>query len=156
MHVLGQFRDLDDPDSFVWLRGFNDMPTRKRALEAFYDGPVWKQHAAAANATMIDVDNVLLLRPLSVFALETNGRRPAPGSTESQPRLLVATIYPLRRPTAGDLPAFFRLPKWSRRSTRRASPCSRPTPRSTARTTTRHCRYARMQTCSDGHLQGRG
>ena len=107
MHVLGQFRDLDDPDSFVWLRGFNDMPTRKRALEAFYDGPVWKQHAAAANATMIDVDNVLLLRPLSVFALETNGRRPAPGSTESQPRLLVATIYPLRRPTAGDLPAFF-------------------------------------------------
>ena len=106
MHVLGQFRDLDDPDSFVWLRGFSDMTTRKRALEAFYGGPVWKQHARAANATMNDVDNVLLLRPLSGLALETNGR-PAPGSTATPPGLLVATIYPLNEPTASDFPAFF-------------------------------------------------
>jgi quinol monooxygenase YgiN len=106
MHVLGQFRDLDDPDSFVWLRGFSDMPSRKRALEAFYGGPVWKQHAGAANATMIDVDNVLLLRPLSELALETKGR-PARGSTATQPGLLVATIYRLAEPTAGDFPAFF-------------------------------------------------
>jgi quinol monooxygenase YgiN len=108
MHILGQFRDLDDPDSFVWLRGFSDMPTRKHALEAFYGGPVWKQHAAAANATMIDVDNVLLLHPLSDLALETNGdRRPAPGGTAGRPGLLAATIYPLREATAGDFPAFF-------------------------------------------------
>ena len=76
MHVLGQFRDLDDPDSFVWLRGFSDMPTRKRALEAFYGGPVWKQHAGAANATMIDVDNVLLLRPL--VGSRARDQRPPP------------------------------------------------------------------------------
>ena len=106
MHVLGQFRDLDDPDAFVWLRGFSDMPTRKRALEAFYGGPVWKQHAGAANATMIDSDNVLLLRPLARLALEANGR-PAPGSTASRPGLLVVTIYPLQESTAGDFPAFF-------------------------------------------------
>ena len=106
MRVLGQFRDLDDPDAFVWLRGFSDMPTRKRALEAFYGGPVWKQHAGAANATMIDSDNVLLLRPLSRLALETDGR-PAPGSTAIRPGVLTATIYPLREPTAGDFPAFF-------------------------------------------------
>jgi quinol monooxygenase YgiN len=106
MRVLGQFRDLDDPNSFVWLRGFSDMPTRERALEAFYGGPVWKQHAAAANATMIDVDNVLLLHPLSALALETNNR-PPPGTTARQRGLLVATIYPLARPSAGDFPAFF-------------------------------------------------
>ena len=106
MHVLGQFRNLDDPDSFVWLRGFSDMPTRKHALEAFYGGPVWKQHAGAANATMIDVDNVLLLRPLSGLELETNGR-PAPGSTETRSGLVVATVYPLQEPTAVDFPAFF-------------------------------------------------
>jgi hypothetical protein len=106
MKVLGQFRDLDDPNSFVWLRSFSDMRTRKRALEAFYGGPVWKQHAAAANATMIDVDNVLLLRPRSGLALETDGR-PPPGSTSSQPGLLVATIYPLTELSAGDFPAFF-------------------------------------------------
>src|SRR5258706_15082702 len=36
MRVIGQFRDLDDPDRFVWLRGFRDMPTRAEALNAFY------------------------------------------------------------------------------------------------------------------------
>ncbi|MFE5482263.1 NIPSNAP family protein [Streptomyces sp. NPDC056527] len=64
MIVLGQFRDLDDPDRFVWLRGFQDMAVRHRALTAFYGGPVWAEHGPQANATMIDSDDVLLLRPL--------------------------------------------------------------------------------------------
>jgi hypothetical protein len=28
MTLLGQFRDLDDADRFVWLRGFASMPQR--------------------------------------------------------------------------------------------------------------------------------
>ncbi|MBN9235324.1 MULTISPECIES: NIPSNAP family protein [Phyllobacteriaceae] len=63
MTVIGQFRDLDRPDMFVWLRGFASMDRRRQALAAFYDGPVWAAHRDAANATMIDSDNVLLLRP---------------------------------------------------------------------------------------------
>ncbi|MBI3347299.1 MAG: NIPSNAP family protein [Burkholderiales bacterium] len=63
IRVLGQFRDLDDADRFVWLRGFTDMPARGAALAAFYGGPVWAQHRDAANATMVDSDDVLLLRP---------------------------------------------------------------------------------------------
>src|SRR5919198_5666459 len=62
MSVIGQFRDLDAPDSFVWLRGFPDMTARRRSLEAFYGGPVWGRHRDAANATIIDSDDVLLLR----------------------------------------------------------------------------------------------
>ncbi len=62
-HVVGQFRDLDDPDRFVWLRGFESMASRVEALTTFYDGPVWRAHREAANATMRDSDNVLLLRP---------------------------------------------------------------------------------------------
>ena len=53
MQVLGQFQDLDDPDRFVWLRGFPDMATRARALQAFYGGPAWATHRDAANGTMI-------------------------------------------------------------------------------------------------------
>ena len=107
MEVLGQFRDLDDPDSFVWLRGFSDMQARKRALESFYGGPVWKQHSRAANATMIDSDNVLLLRPVS--GLELDGKvRPRRGGTAAQPGLLVVTIYPLATHGAADFPEFFR------------------------------------------------
>jgi|HubBroStandDraft_5_1064220.scaffolds.fasta_scaffold00569_4 hypothetical protein len=63
-HVLGIFHDLDDPDRFVWLRGFQDMAQRHAALQAFYTGPVWQANSRAANATMLDSDNVLLLRPL--------------------------------------------------------------------------------------------
>lgn len=60
--VGGRFRDLDDPDRFVWLRSFPDMDGRARALRAFYHGPVWQGHREAANATMLDSDDVLLLR----------------------------------------------------------------------------------------------
>src|SRR6516225_3998362 len=66
MALVGQFRDADDPDRFVWLRGFPDMKTRAEALGRFYYGPVWKKHSAEANATMIDSDNVLLLRPAAI------------------------------------------------------------------------------------------
>src|SRR5450755_2527702 len=65
IRVIGQFRDLDDPERFVWLRGFRDMQARAEALGAFYGGPIWKSHREAANATMIDSDNVLVLRPTS-------------------------------------------------------------------------------------------
>jgi hypothetical protein len=106
MQVLGQFRDLDDPDSFVWLRGFTDMRARKRGLEAFYGGTVWKTHAAAANATMIDSDNVLLLRPLLGLELDQRARA-APGATAIPSGLLVLTIYPLLGSAAGAFPEFF-------------------------------------------------
>src|SRR6476469_10671037 len=79
MTVIGQFRDLNNPDRFVWLRGFSDMDRRAAQLQAFYGGPVWKAHRDAANATMIDSDNVLLLRPTSPtsgFHLEQARRAP--------------------------------------------------------------------------------
>ena len=54
LRVIAQFRDLDRADHFVWLRGFADMDSRRRALEGFYGGPVWANHRNAANATMVD------------------------------------------------------------------------------------------------------
>ena len=72
--VGGRFRDLDDPDRFVWLRMFPDMASRRRSLDAFYTGPVWRKHRDAANATMTDSDDVLLLRG--------PGFTPPPGTRE--------------------------------------------------------------------------
>ncbi|MEU6741556.1 NIPSNAP family protein [Streptosporangium sandarakinum] len=96
MTVLGQFRDLDDPDRFVWLRGFEDMPRRAKALEGFYGGPIWRAHRDKANATMIDSDDVLLLRPASArggFPVPANAR-PAPGEPSTfPPSLVLATIW---------------------------------------------------------------
>ena len=65
MRIIGQFRDANAPDRFVWVRGFRDMESRQKALQAFYTGPTWKTHSKAANATMIDSSDVLLLRPVT-------------------------------------------------------------------------------------------
>ena len=63
MTVGGTFADEDAPDCFTWLRGFADHGARVRALETFYRGPVWARCCDAANATMVDSDDVLVLRP---------------------------------------------------------------------------------------------
>ena len=95
MKIIGQFRDLDNSNRFVWLRGFQDMPSRAQALKDFYSGPVWKAHRESANATMMDSNNVLLLHPAtptSGFSLG-NRERPRSGSNETRNELIVATIY---------------------------------------------------------------
>jgi NIPSNAP len=93
MKIIGQFRD--ESERFVWLRGFRDMPSRAQQLTDFYGGPVWKAHREAANTTMIDSDNVLLLHPAtptSGFSL-ADRKRPGVGATATRKDLIVATIY---------------------------------------------------------------
>lgn len=106
MAVMGQFRDRDAPDRFVWLRGFTDMDSRASGLAAFYGGPVWQQHRDAANATMIDSDDVLLLRPAwPGSGISMQGRHRARAKEGPAPRgLLSARVLPLREtPGAEDL-----------------------------------------------------
>jgi hypothetical protein len=104
MQVIGQFRDLDDPDRFVWLRGFADMATWTRALEAFYGGPVWKEHGPAANATMVDHTDVLLLKPAAGTAgFRFDPRfRPEAESPATAPGVVIATIDHLSGPAEPD------------------------------------------------------
>jgi hypothetical protein len=93
--VIGQFRNLDDPNKFVWVRGYPDMVSRAKSLSAFYDGAIWRSRRDAANATIVDNDNVLLLRPVdaeSGFALEA-GNRPAPGTVGNGKGIVIATVY---------------------------------------------------------------
>ncbi|MER8800426.1 MULTISPECIES: NIPSNAP family protein [unclassified Mesorhizobium] len=86
MTIIGQFRDLDRPDMFVWLRGFDGMEARKNALTAFYDGPVWAAWRDAANATMISSDDVLLLKPAWPGAnLDLSGSKRLPQADLEKP-----------------------------------------------------------------------
>jgi hypothetical protein len=67
LEIVGQFRDPDRPDHFVWIRGYAD-PTpnaRAEALAAFYGGPVWAAHRDVANATMIEFHDVHVLRAIT-------------------------------------------------------------------------------------------
>jgi NIPSNAP len=109
MSVIGQFRDLDDPDRFVWLRGFPDMPSRARRLEDFYGGPVWKAHRDVANATMVAFDDVLLLRPAragSGFRIDP-GVRPPPGADELPKSLVVANVHDIEAHSGDEFADFF-------------------------------------------------
>lgn len=101
MQVVGHFRNLDNPDHYPWIRAFPDMEARREALTTFYSGPVWKANRDAANATLLDSDDVLLLRP--VTGPDVPGRpwpppltgaasRPPVGAKEIPPSLYVATI----------------------------------------------------------------
>src|SRR5687767_12791407 len=92
MTLAGQFRDRRRADRFVWLRGYSNMESRHKALEAFYSGPVWGAHKGKANTTMEDVSDVLLLKParpeLAFHMGERMGAQSYPG-----PSTVLAGIY---------------------------------------------------------------
>ncbi|KAA2262990.1 NIPSNAP family protein [Solihabitans fulvus] len=110
VRIPGHFRDVDNPDLFVWLREFDDMAARERALTAFYlKGSVWRANRTAANATMVDSDNVRLLRPVgehSRFAAPTAPRPPV-GATELPASRVTATVYHLENPADAEFVRFF-------------------------------------------------
>jgi hypothetical protein len=104
MRPIGQFRDLGDPNRFVWMRSFDDMPSRERALNAFYlHSEAWARHGESARSHMIDSTDALMLKPVSperAFPLHDPALRPA---LESPPPsgLITATLYYLpNRPEA--------------------------------------------------------
>ena len=110
LRIAGHFRDLDRPDRFVWVRGFADMAARKAGLTAFYGGPVWKANREAANATMEDSDNVLLLRPIDDrwgFAAPARPRA-ALGDKPNPARLIIATLYSFPAPVDEAMRRLFR------------------------------------------------
>jgi quinol monooxygenase YgiN len=123
MWIVGQFRDLDNPDRFVWLRSFADMAARATALNGFYSGPVWQSHREAANPTMVDSDNVLLLRPARAgtsfpVVTATLPPRDARGAGKG---LVVASIVYLRSTAPGQFVDFFEKelkPEWEKAGAR--------------------------------------
>jgi len=94
MSVIGQFRDCGAPDQFVWFRGFGDQAGRSAALPLFYGGPVWAEHGPAANATMIDSDDVLMLKPAAAIpAFADLPPRPAGAFSDEGSLILQATHH---------------------------------------------------------------
>ena len=112
MAIGGLFHDRDDADRFVWMRGFSSMEARSDALGAFYGGPVWKQHGPAANATMIDSDDVLLLRPTEP---PHPALAPGPRAPVGAGGRLACRSHPPARPRARRGRAAPRRARWARR-----------------------------------------
>jgi len=109
MTVIGQFRDRGNADRFVWLRGFRDIDSRRESLAAFYDGPVWAAHGTEANNTMIDSDNVLLLKPAQPDLAFRLDQEPAVGTAarDRGSATVLAGIYEMPRAVDAELIALF-------------------------------------------------
>jgi hypothetical protein len=108
MTVVGQFRDLDRPDRFVWMRGFQTMAARPRELAAFYDSDLWHAHRSEANASIADSDNVLLLEPASPsLRFKDVPPRPPAADTTAGGGLIVVTLYDTKPEALAAFAALF-------------------------------------------------
>ncbi len=99
MAIHGIYRDTADANAFVWLRSFPDMAQRAAALAAFYGGPVWQRWGKAANATMLNSDNVLLLRPAGTDAPFSTAVQAGAGGVVN---VAIAALAPGREPGFAD------------------------------------------------------
>ncbi|MBC8027832.1 MAG: NIPSNAP family protein [Steroidobacteraceae bacterium] len=108
IRVLGQFRDRGRPDHFVWLRGFESLASRATALPRFYTGPAWQEFRNRANDTMIDSDDVMLLKSMVAgVGLPQLAARPGIGGQPRESGLVLATIYLLAAPVDAGFRALF-------------------------------------------------
>jgi hypothetical protein len=53
MQVLGPWLDIENPDRFVWLRGFPSWDERDRMKLALYEGPEWTGELEAVMMPML-------------------------------------------------------------------------------------------------------
>lgn len=83
-HLHGQFREANDPNKQVWLRGYENMKVRGKALPAFYEGPEWKANREAVNATLVSIGDTRLLKPVD---------EPTFTLAKKMTAFMVATIY---------------------------------------------------------------
>ena len=52
--IVGPLLDLENPDTFVFLRSFPDLAERDRMKDAFYGGPEWLNELEGIAMPMIE------------------------------------------------------------------------------------------------------
>ena len=61
MKILGPFPSIEDPDTFFFMRGFPDLPSREPLKASFYEGELWKRELESVLMPMIDRYDVVLV-----------------------------------------------------------------------------------------------
>lgn len=60
MKILGPLIDLENPNKFVWLRGFPSLEERERMKDAFYGGELWKNELERLAMPLLESYDVIL------------------------------------------------------------------------------------------------
>jgi hypothetical protein len=96
--IFGHFDERGDPSRFTWIRGFHDVPARTAVNQAFYDGPLWREHSATMNDRLLDHTDVLLLAPVSAaWALPVLPAVDVLRETSAARGVAVLNIFPIHR-----------------------------------------------------------
>lgn len=61
MKILGPFLSIEDPDTFFFMRGFPDLPSREPMKAKFYEGELWKTELEQRLMPMIEKYEVVLV-----------------------------------------------------------------------------------------------
>jgi hypothetical protein len=61
MRILGPFLSLEDPDTFFFMRGFPDLPSREPMKDRFYEGDLWKRELERVLMPMLENYEVVLV-----------------------------------------------------------------------------------------------
>ena len=61
MKILGPFLSVEDPDTFFFMRGFPDLPSREPMKAKFYEGELWKRELENILMPMIDKYDVVVV-----------------------------------------------------------------------------------------------
>jgi hypothetical protein len=85
-YVLGQYRLKGAEDNFLWIRGFNDMPSRLNALKSFYSCKYWEEVVWIPQAYMLNYTNVNLLKPLIFTGENQNSAAGFPSDWFGKPK----------------------------------------------------------------------
>ena len=61
MKILGPFLSIEDPDTFFFMRGFPDMPSREPMKAQFYEGKLWKAELENVLMPMLEEYDVVVV-----------------------------------------------------------------------------------------------
>jgi hypothetical protein len=61
MKILGPFLSVEDPDTFFFMRGFPDLPSREPMKAKFYEGELWKGELENVLLAMLEKYEVVVV-----------------------------------------------------------------------------------------------
>ena len=61
MKILGPFLSVEDDDTFFFMRGFPDLPSREPLKAQFYDGELWKSELEKIVMPMLERFDVVVV-----------------------------------------------------------------------------------------------
>jgi hypothetical protein len=61
MKILGPFLSVEDPDTFFFMRGFPDLPSREPMKAKFYEGELWKRELENLLMPLLEKCEVVLV-----------------------------------------------------------------------------------------------